>query len=284
MRNPVVIVSVLAFVASASIIERQDPVTVTNTVTVSSCPAAISDCAASTKYITVPCATEQSASYASGSAAPALPPAAAAAGYAHSTAASESAPHLAGAAPAPSGSEHAAAAAAGSAPPPAAGSAPPAGATPAPSGSEQAPAADSASPLAAGSAPPAGATPAPSGSEQAAAASAPAPPAAAGSPTHAGPVNGKSGIISASVGNESEGCTAQGGCGTQLPMATPKSTSTSIATVAVSRSSVAVSRSSVATPSCPPGGCDTPRVSRASTNSVSLAAGVAAIVATLSFF
>ncbi|KAM3436331.1 hypothetical protein NHJ13734_005164 [Beauveria thailandica] len=261
MRNPVVIVSVLAFVASASIIERQDPVTVTNTVTVSSCPAAISDCAASTKYITVPCAIEQSASYASGSAAPALPPPAAAAGYAHSTAAAESAPHLAGAAPAPSGSEQAAAAAAGSAPPPAAGSAPPAGATPAPSGSEQA-----------------------------VAASAPAPPAAAGSPTHAGPVNGKSGIISASVGNESEGCTAQGGCGTQLPIATPRSTSTSTstssATLAVSRSSVAVSSagSASATPSCPPGGCDTPRVSRASTNSVSLAAGVAAIVATLSFF
>ncbi|KAM3540064.1 hypothetical protein ARSEF1564_007032 [Beauveria bassiana] len=292
MHNTVFIVSVLASVACASIIERQDPVTVTNTVTVTSCPAAVSDCAASTKYITVPCATKQSASHARGSATPVPAPPAAAAGSAHFTAAAESALHSAGAV-SPASSTHLAAA----------GSAPlAAGAAPALSGSEQAATASSTPPATAGSASPpasglapppdggsahpAGAAPSPSGSEQAPAASAPAPPAATGSPTAAGPVNGSSSTISTFVGNESEGCTAHGGCGTELPIATLRSTSTSIATLAVSKSSAAVSSagSASATPSCPPGGCDPPQVSRASTNSVSLAAGVAVIVATLSFF
>ncbi|OAA73697.1 hypothetical protein ISF_00598 [Cordyceps fumosorosea ARSEF 2679] len=69
-------VSVLAVAASASLAERDAAaaaaaaVTVTNTVTVTSCPAAVSDCAAATRYITVPCGAE-AATVVSG----ALPPA-----------------------------------------------------------------------------------------------------------------------------------------------------------------------------------------------------------------
>ncbi|KAJ6781126.1 hypothetical protein PWT90_00707 [Aphanocladium album] len=52
-------------------------------------------------------------------------------------------------------------------------------------------------------------------------------------------------------------------------------------TVAIPSSSTGAATTSS---SCPPGGCDSPRVSRASANSASLAAGVAMVVATLSLF